>query len=93
MASAFSSITATAAATSPRPVSDAASESADAITLPSTGVILNCGSLFDIRPSAMSLKPLNTDSTHTIAAVATATPAIDTIDMILTALWVFFENR
>ncbi len=32
-----------------------------------------------------AVKPLNTDSTHTIAIAATAMPAIDIIDMILTA--------
>ena len=37
--------------------------------------------------------PFNTDSAHTKAIVATTTPQTDTIEIILMALWDFFEKR
>jgi len=37
--------------------------------------------------------PFNTDNAHTRAIVATTTPQTDTIEMILMALWDFFEKR
>lgn len=63
-----------------------ANESAPANTLPPTGFSNKSGSIRDMCSSESRLKPLNTDNTTTIAIVATATPAIDTAEMTLTAL-------
>ena len=56
-----------------------------------TGNTFTCGSITERCPKARSLKPLNTESTITMAAVATATPTIDISDMILTAACVFLS--
>ena len=57
----------------------------DAMVLPLTEVIFNCGSKDVKRVATRSEKPLKPLITTTIAVVATATPMTDTILMILMA--------
>ena len=73
--------------------SAAASESPSAITLPRSGVTLRSGSMDESRSIARSVNPLKTDITATIAIVATATPAIEIIEMTLTAVWLLRAKR
>ncbi len=73
--------------------SAAAMLSAPAATPPSALTAFRSGSMRFMRPDASDAKPLNTESTHTVARVATATPATDTMLMILTALWLLREKR
>ena len=67
--------------------------SACSITLPSVADMAICGSSIDSLLPMSEAKPLNTDSTHTSAAVVTTTPHIDMMEMMLTALCVFFATR
>ena len=64
-----------------------ARESAPRKALPSTGVTFSSGSMALRCAAARSLKPLKTERTMTMAAVATATPPIEMRVMTLTALW------
>ena len=68
-------------------------ESDAAITLPERGVTFMSGSMAESLSEARSVKPLNTESTHTMAIAATAIPAIEIIEMTLTAVWLFLANR
>ena len=88
-----SSMTDEAALISGSPAIADAMLSAASITLPLAGVTLRSASMRDNCLSDNRPNPLNTDSTTTIAAVATATPVIDMADMTLTALCLFFDIR
>ncbi len=68
-------------------------ESAGAKTFPSMGTAARGGSRRDTRCSIRERKPLNTLMTTTMAAMAKAMPAIDTIEMVLTTEWLFFADR
>ncbi len=70
-----------------------ASESAAPKLLPAVAAIIMSGSILDMCSSESRLKPLNTDSTTTIAVVATATPAMAIDDIMLTARCDFLEKR
>lgn len=93
MARAFCSMTGAAALTPSIRARAAAMESDAAITLPERGVTLMSGSMAERRSAARSVKPLNTDSTHVMAIAATAMPAIEIIEMTLTAVWLLRANR
>ena len=71
----------------------AAMLSALVMVFPWAALTTSCGSSFDNLSPISPEKPLNTDNTHTMAAVVTITPHTATIDMMLTALWVFFDFR
>ena len=68
-------------------------ESVSANVLPRDGVTITSGASVSSFSVSMSRNPLNTDSTHTMAAVATAMPHIDTAEMAVTALCDFLANR
>lgn len=68
-------------------------ESASAMFLTEAGDIVNGALKPEIFCSVNLEKPLNTDSTITIAIEAMATPAIDMYDSTLTAAWLLREKR
>ncbi|GFI58295.1 hypothetical protein IMSAG025_01746 [Muribaculaceae bacterium] len=70
-----------------------AMESAFSNTFPFAGVTIMSGDKESSRPAITSLKPLKTERTQMIAAVAIAMPQIDTMDMAPTALCDFFDRR
>ncbi len=93
MASARSSIVGAAVMTPSTLATTAHSESASAMAFPRTGSMRRSGDSCDIFSDARSVNPLNTESTHTMAIDARATPVTEMREMTLTALWVFLEKR
>ena len=68
-------------------------ESASANAFPVDGCTTISGQSVSSFSVSTLRKPLKTERTHTMAAVATATPIIETAAMALTALCDFFDHR
>ena len=67
--------------------------SAFSMALPCAAITLSSGSSLERLPFTRFEKPLNTDSTHTMAIAVTATAHTDIAEMTFTAVCDFFDVR